>query len=99
MLLAPLRTPFVEFDAPAEDEVDEVRVLAAGPRLDLPQDLQVLLVPLLAAFEQEQSLLARERIREEEPQERLVAVLDCDRRPEEPVPQCLPTRLRQAVDA
>src|SRR5439155_25273542 len=98
MLLAPLRTPFVEFDSPTQDEVDEVRVLAARPRLDLPQDLQVLLVPLLAAFQQEESLLARERIREEEPQERLVAELDRDRRPEEPVRERVAAGLREPVD-
>ena len=37
------RPPFVEGDSPAQDEVDELRVVA-GPRVDRAQDRQILLV-------------------------------------------------------
>ena len=84
LLLAPLRPPLVEVDAPAQDEIDEVRVLAAGQGGDRAQDLQVLLVAARAALEQPERLLAREVVGEEEPQQRLVAQLDRGGRAEQP---------------
>jgi len=81
-----------------QDEVDEGRVLAARQRLDLAQDLQVLLVPALAAFEQLERLLDRQRIREEQPQERLVAQLDRRRRAEQPLGERLVAGRRELVD-
>src|ERR671936_1199439 len=96
VFLAPLRTPLVELDTPAQNEVDERRVLAR-PRVDLPQDLQVLLVALLAALEEQERFLARQRVGEEEPQQRLVAELNRHRRAEEPFPQRLAPGFGQLV--
>src|SRR6266516_2284303 len=98
MFLAPLDSPSVELDAPAQDEVDEVRVPAARPRLDLAQDLQVLLVAPFAALQQEERVVACEHVGEEEPQERLVAELDRHGRAEEPLDERVMPGLGELVD-
>src|SRR5206468_6325041 len=87
-----------EFDAPVKDEVDEIRV-PPGARFDHPERGEVLLVSTLAPFQQAERLLSRQRVGEEETQERLVAVLDGRRRAVEPVRERLTARVCELVHA
>ena len=97
LLLAPARSPFVERDSPAQHEVDEGRVFPRNG-VDLAQHLQVLLVPAFAALEQLQRLVPRQRVGEEEPQQRLVAQLDRHRVAVEPLDERLTAGRGQLVD-
>src|SRR5262249_8735330 len=95
---APFDPPFAVVEAPAVDEVDERRA-GPGAVVEALQVLEHQSVTLTPAGEQAERIVGRERVGEEQAQQRLVAHLDPCIAPGEPAVQRLGAGLGDAVDA
>src|SRR6476659_3643298 len=98
LAVAPRDSPLAVVERPAVDEVDERRI-GAEAVVEAAQILEHLPVPLAAGSEQAGAAVTRQGVRQEEPQERLVAHLDPRVRAAEPGVDGRRAGRRDAIDA